>query len=142
MALVAGAQESIQDASKVGNALKSLSINLGGLKTSAKTGNIELNKTALALEKYAGIDVTKPGGELMDTMEILTELSDKWDEFDKQTRVGLGEAIAGKYQSNVFNSLMENFQTVKDIQQEIASGAALGSADKEKRYSPYVQKCA
>lgn len=131
MALVAGAQESIQDASKVGNALKSLSINLGGLKTSAKTGNIELNKTALALEKYAGIDVTKPGGELMDTMEILTELSDKWDEFDKQTRVGLGEAIAGKYQSNVFNSLMENFQTVKDIQQEIASGAALGSADKE-----------
>lgn len=131
MALVAGAQESIQDASKVGNALKSLSINLGGLKTSAKTGNIELNKTALALKKYANIDVTKPGGELMDTMEILTELSDKWDDFDRQTRVGLGEAIAGKYQSNVFNSLMENYQTVKDIQQEIASGAALGSADKE-----------
>ena len=37
---------------------------------------------------------------------------------------------------------MDNWETVKQIQQEIASGAAIGSADKEKRYSPYVQKCA
>ena len=87
----------------------------------------------MALDKYAGIDVTKPGGELMDTMEILTQLSGKWDGFTKQTKVGLGEAIAGKYHSNVFNALMDNFQTVKDIQDEIASGQALGSADKENK---------
>lgn len=87
----------------------------------------------MALDKYAGIDVTKPGGELMDTMEILTQLSGKWDGFTKQTKVGLGEAIAGKYHSNVFNALMDNFQTVKDIQDEIANGQALGSADKENK---------
>lgn len=110
-----------------------MSINLGGLKTSAQDGTIELNKTAMALDKYAGIDVTKPGGELMDTMEILTKLSSKWDGFTKQTKVGLGEAIAGKYHSNVFNALMDNFETVKNIQQEIANGQALGSADKENK---------
>lgn len=132
MALVAGAQESIQNPEKVGNALKSLAINLGGIKTSAEDGTIELNKTAMALEKYANIEVAKPNGELMGTMEILTELHKKWDKFNDQTKAGLGEAIAGKYHSNVFNALMDNFETVKQIQTEIANGDALGSAAKEK----------
>lgn len=133
MALIAGSQESIQNAPKVGNAIKSLSINLGAMKTSAQDGSIELNKTAMALEKYANIKVAKPNGELMDTMDVLTELSKKWDSFNQQTKAGLGEAIAGKYHSNVFNALMDNFQTVKDIQDEIANGQALGSADKENK---------
>lgn len=131
MALVAGAQESIQNPEKVGNALKSLAINLGGVKTSAQDGTIELNKTAMALQKYAGISVVKKNGELMDTMEILTKLHGKWDKLTQVQKAGLGEAIAGKYHGNVFNALMDNFETVKQIQTEIANGDALGSAAKE-----------
>ena len=85
----------------------------------------------MALQKYAGISVVKKNGELMDTMEILTKLHGKWDKLTQVQKAGLGEAIAGKYHSNVFNALMDNFETVKQIQTEIANGDALGSAAKE-----------
>ena len=42
---------------KVGNGLKSIAINLAGIKTSADTGEISLNKTAMALKEIAGVDV-------------------------------------------------------------------------------------
>ena len=69
---------------------------MGGIKTNAKTGKLELNKAALALNTYAGIDVTKGNGELKDTMEILTDLSGKWEDLTQTERVGLSEAIAGR----------------------------------------------
>ena len=142
VAMIISAQESTQDASKVGNALKSLSVNLKGIKTNAKSGSIELNKTAMALKKYAGIDVTKSNGDIMDTFEILTELSKKWDTFNKQTKAGISESIAGKYQYNVFNAMMDNWEQALSFQQQYKDGWMVGSAEKEKQYSPYVQKCA
>ena len=96
MAMIISAQETTQDASKVGNSLKSLAVNLQGVKTNAKTGTIELNKTAMALKKYANIDVVGQNGEIKSSFEVLTELSEKWESLDKKTKSGLSEAIAGK----------------------------------------------
>ena len=142
MALGAGMNEILQNSEKAGTSLKTVAINLGGLKTSAKDGSISLNKTALVLKKYADIDVTKPNGELKGTMDILTELSEKYDGLTQQQQVAITEAIGGKYHANAVAALLSNFETVKQIQSEIANGYALNSATKEKQYSPYVQKCA
>lgn len=113
------------------NAIKSLSVNLKGMKTDAQDGNIVLNKTAMALKKYANINVAKADGSLMDTFEILTQLSEKWDSFNDQTKAGLSEAIAGKYQYNVFNAMMDNWKTALDYQERYNEGFMVGSAEKE-----------
>ncbi len=60
-----------------------------------------MNKTALALKRYANIDIVQGNGELKDTFSVLSELSTKWADLNEETRAGLSEAIAGKYQYNV-----------------------------------------
>lgn len=129
--LIISAQESVQDSAKVGNSLKSLTVNLKGVKTNAKTGNLELNKCAMALEKYAGISVVKQNGEIMSSFEVLTKLSEKWDTFNDSTKAGLSEAIAGKYQYNVFNAMMQNFDQAQRYVEEFNEGYTLGSAERE-----------
>ena len=128
MALGAGMNEILQNSEKAGTSLKTVAINLGGLKTSAKDGSISLNKTALVLKKYADIDVTKPNGKLKSTMDILTELGKKYDGLTQQQQVAVTEAIGGKYHANAVAALLSNFETVKQIQSEIANGDALNSA--------------
>lgn len=55
-----------------------------------------MNKTALALKRYANIDIVQGNGELKDTFSVLSELSTKWADLNEETRAGLSEAIAGK----------------------------------------------
>ena len=73
--LITAANESIQDSAKVGNAMKSLAINMSGLKVNASKGTMELNKTAKALKEIAGIDVysDKSKGQVKDMVQILDE---------------------------------------------------------------------
>lgn len=99
IAMITGANVTLQDPAKVGNGLKTIAINLAGIKTSAKDGSLELNKTAKALDEIAGIDVfaDKKTGQLKDMAQIMEELSSKWDTFTEAERAGISEAIAGKY---------------------------------------------
>lgn len=63
--------------------------------------------------------------------QILDELASKWSNFNDEQRAGLSEAIAGKQQSAVFQSLMQNYDTFKKIQSEFANNEQFGSAIKE-----------
>lgn len=130
MSYALGAQETIQDASKVGNGLKTIMTNLTGLKTSAKDGSIGLNKTAKAL-KAVGIDVLDSSGNVRDMTEIMDELGNKWDTLSKKDRLALGEAIAGKTQLNVLNGMMNNWDKIKKFQTEYKQGMMIGSSEKE-----------
>ena len=42
--MIVGAQETVQDASKLGNALKTIAVNIGGVTYNAKEGEVTLNK--------------------------------------------------------------------------------------------------
>ncbi|GAA0102502.1 hypothetical protein UT300012_32170 [Paraclostridium bifermentans] len=88
--------EVLGNGNKVGNGLKSIAINLAGIKTSADTGEISLNKTAMALKEIAGVDVysDKSKGELKSMTDILDEVQGKWKGFNDEQRAGLSEAIA------------------------------------------------
>ena len=130
MSYALGAQETIQDASKVGNGIKTIMTNLTGLKTSAKDGSIGLNKTAKAL-KNVGIDVLDSSGNVRDMTEIMDELGNKWDTLSKKDRLALGEAIAGKTQLNVLNGMMNNWDKIKKFQTEYKQGMMVGSSEKE-----------
>ena len=89
----------------------------------------------MSLEKIAGIDVfkDKQKGQVKSMIDIMDELYKKWDSFTDEERAGLSEAIAGKQQSRVFQSLMGNYQDVLAVRKEInEEGLHFGSAEAEK----------
>ena len=124
--------------------MKTLTMNLSGIKASAKDGNVELNKTAMSLKNIAGIDVysDKKRGEIKSTTQILDDLSKKWKNLSEEQQYALGESIAGKNRANVFQSLMQNFDKYKEMMGLFNNNDFIGSAMTEKQHSPYVQKCA
>ena len=124
--------EVLQDASRSGNALKSISVNLAGMKTSAKDGTLSLNKTAMALKEIAGIEVLdKQTGEIKDMYQVMEELYGKWGQLNEQQRAGLSEAIAGKTQQNAFQALMNNWEKARKLVDDYNNGLTIGSAQKE-----------
>lgn len=133
IAMIGAANTTLQDTSRVGNGLKTIAVNLAGIKASADTGELSLNKTAMALSKVAGIDIfaNKKTNQLKGMSTIIEELALKWKDFDDVQRAGISEAIAGKQQAAVFQSLMSNFKTMKEIQGELTNGEHWQSMEKE-----------
>lgn len=124
--------EVLQDASRSGNALKSISVNLAGMKASAKDGTLSLNKTAMALKEIAGIEVlNEQTGEIKDMYQVMEELYGKWGRLNEQQRAGLAEAIAGKTQQNAFQALMNNWEKARQLVDDYNNGLTIGSAQKE-----------
>ena len=124
--------EILKDASRSGNALKSISVNLAGMKASAKDGTLSLNKTAMTLKEIAGIEVLdKQTGEIKDMYQVMEELYGKWGQLNKQQRAGLSEAIAGKTQQNAFQALMSNWKKARKLVDDYNNGLTIGSAQKE-----------
>ena len=143
-ALITAAYASIQNGGKVGTGVKSMINNLAGLQTSAKDGSISLNKTAKALKEIAGIDIftDKTQTAVKTAPQLLDEINQKWDKLNDKQRKALANAIGGKQNSAVFNSVMQNYDMYEEIMQKFANGEHYKMAEKEKQYSPYVQKCA
>ena len=131
--LITAANESIGDPDKVATGLKSIGINLAGLQTSAKDGSITMNKTAKALGEIAGIDIyaDKKTGQIKDMTVILDELQAKWHTLSEEEQYALSNAIAGKTNAAVFQALMGNYETFKQIQSEFNEGMHFGSAAEE-----------
>lgn len=125
--------EVLGNGNKVGNGLKSIGINLNGIKANAKDGTLELNKTAKALQEVAGVDVysDKKNGQLKTMTQILDEVYQKWETFNDEQKAGLSEAIAGKQQASVFQALMQNFETYKKVRDDFANGSHFGSMTAE-----------
>ena len=91
-----GTNESIQNAEKTGNSLKTIITNLNGLRTSAKDGTIQTNRTAKSLKEIAGIDVfDKQTGQVKDMNTILSEVAEKYKTLSKNQKLALAESIGG-----------------------------------------------
>lgn len=133
IALITGANKTLQDPSVTGNGLKSIAINMAGIKADAYTGEIALNKTALALKEIAGIDIfkDKQQTQIKDMVSIFDELYERWGDFNDPEQKALSEAIAGKQQSKVFQSLMSNYKDVLAVREQLANQDHFGSAERE-----------
>ena len=95
--MIVAMNEITQDASKTGNALKTISANMAGVNASAKDGTIQANKTAKALKEIAGIEVwDKKTGEVKDMFTVMDELEGKWGTLSEAEQNALGVTIAGK----------------------------------------------
>lgn len=133
VAMISAANESIQDPQRVGNGLKTIALNLSGMKTNAKQGTLELNKTAKSLREIAGIDVYTDSSKtnIKGMVDIMNEIKDKWGELTQAQQYALSEGIAGKTQAQVFQSLMNGWSRVKEFQDAYNNGWTIGSAQRE-----------
>ena len=131
--MISSANESMQDPSRIGNGLRSLAVNFAGIKTNAKEGTVEMNKSAKALKEIAGIDIFTDSSKtsVKDMMTLMDEVYDKWDGLTDVQQKGLSEGLAGKTQAAVFQSLMQGWDRVRQFQQEYKDGFMVGSAEKE-----------
>ncbi|WP_024622394.1 hypothetical protein [Metaclostridioides mangenotii] len=110
-----------------------MAVNLAGVKSSAKDGSLSLNKTALTLQKVAGIDVfaDKKKTQMKDMTVILDEVAQKWSSLNDKEKKGLSEALGGKQQAAVIQSLISNWGQYKNFMNDYNTGQVFGSAQKE-----------
>ena len=95
-----------------------------GLNTIA--ANIVANQDAL---KVYGIEVSKAGGELRSTFDVLQDLSKIWDKLSDTQKVTLGTMLAGKNQYKVLASVLTNFATASNATATAMN--SMGSAAEE-----------
>lgn len=142
ISMIVGANESVQDAEKVGTAIKTMATNLGGVKAAAKDGSLEMNRTAKALQTIAGIDIysNKQKGEIKDMMTILKELNVVWDDLSEDKQLAIAESISGKNHINTLMAMMGNWETVLQYQEDYNNGFTIGSAQREQeRYLDSIE---
>jgi TP901 family phage tail tape measure protein len=63
------------------------------------------------------------------TYQILSDISDIWDELSDKQQAGLTEKLFGKTRANIGTAIITNFQAAKNAMDEMAQSA--GDADKE-----------
>ena len=78
-------------------------------------------KNALSIKKF----VNEQFGNIRTMDDIMEDLMVVWDDLDSTTKTAAAQALAGKYQVNRFEALMENsdmYRQYKDATGENATG--------------------
>ena len=142
IAMSVAMNEVMQDASKTGNSLKSISANMSGVIFSLKEGDVQANKSAKALEKLTGIKLfDETTGNVMDMYEAMDKLSGKWDDLTEAEKSTIAQTIAGKQNLTSFFALMDNWETAQQYVADYNDGLKMaGNATKEnEQYLDSVQ---
>lgn len=143
IALGTAGNEIINNPEKVGNGLKTLAMRLRGSTAELEEAGEEVDEYASSTSKMregimalTGVDIMKSATEYKDVYDILSEISEKYDELTDISQASLVEMMFGKMQGNLGSAILRNFSTAKNIFEELTAGMAEGSAAKE--YDTFV----
>lgn len=143
IALGTAGNEIINNPEKVGNGLKTLAMRLRGSTAELEEAGEEVDEYASSTSKMregimalTGVDIMKSATEYKDVYDILSEISEKYDELTDISQASLVEMMFGKMQGNLGSAILRNFSTAKNIFEELTVGMAEGSAAKE--YDTFV----
>jgi TP901 family phage tail tape measure protein len=117
-ALIAAANESIQNPASVGTALKTIASRLRGIGDEG-----EVVPTLAKDFKAVGIEIQNADGSFRNIYDVFKDFADIYDTLDDLTKESLLEKLAGKRQKNIMIGLLENFDIA-----EMAFENALTSA--------------
>ena len=136
--LSVGIETTQQSGDVIGTAVRSLLARFSNVKASKFGGSGEetegtLNDTEAVLSKI-GIRIRNASGEMRSFMDVLDDVAEKWDTLDDVSRNAISTAMAGTRQKEIFASIIENYDRVKELIGESASAA--GTADE--KYSSYM----
>lgn len=116
--LIAAANASVQNASTVGTALKTVSARIRGSKTDLEELGEGIEDLADGFSKYAkelnaltGFSIIKEGttNEFKDLYEIFDGLAAKWDELSDTQQARVAEILGGTRQLQVIASILGNW---------------------------------
>ena len=141
IALITAANSAIQDPSRVGNGLKTISMNLRQMKMSADGLQPKLQKTFdTVTDGQVKLSQTGKNGqkELRSTYDIVLDLSKKWKNLNDEQKANISESVAGKQQANVFASLMENSKDLEKMK-EMADKSAGSAMQENERFVNSLQ---
>ena len=141
IALVTAANSTVQDADKVGTALKTVSMFLRAAKTEAEeagesTDGMANSVSELRDELFAltggKVDIQIDEDSFKSTYQIMKELSSVWNELTDISQANILELIGGKRNSNVVMSLLENFNVAEEVMENTANAAGSALEENEK----------
>lgn len=119
LALITGGTEIIQNASQVGEALRTISMRIRSMKgelqeLGEETDGIEsiskIQTQILNLTK-GKVNIFDDNGDFKSTYEILKEISEVWNELNSQSRANLQELLFGKTRANQGLAILNAFQS-------------------------------
>lgn len=120
IALITAANTVVQDAPRVGNAFKTISMRIRGATTELEEAGLETDgmaestaKLQAEIKALSGVDIMLDKNTFKSTYQIMDELSQKWKDLTDIQQASITELLAGKHQGNVMASLMENFDIAR-----------------------------
>lgn len=132
--LFVSANASIQDAETVGNAIKTITMRLRGMKTEIDETGIPVSKLRQAIKDVTAtagqtVDIMKDNNTFKSTYDIMNELAGVYPKLTDAQRSYLQYVIAGQRQGNVFSGMMNNMK--EGVNAYTTALGASGSAMKE-----------
>lgn len=145
IALVTTANAVVQNPESVGTTFKTLSARIRGAKTELEELGEEqdiytesTSKLRNLVKGLTGFDIMADEDTFKSIYDILLGIGQEWDKLTDVERASLGEALAGKRNSNVLFAIMNNIEELEKAY-ETAENAA-GSATKEQEnYQKSIQ---
>lgn len=142
IALIAAGNASVQDASKVGNAVKTLSAYIRGSSADLKELGEDVDGTVKSTSKLQDEVKALTGGEVSlleddgqtyrSIYDIMVDIANVWDSMSDVNKASLIEAIAGKRQANVVSSIITNINDLKGAYESSTNAAGTLSTATEK----------
>lgn len=131
----------VQDPSKVGTTLKTISMFLRASKTDAEAAGESTEGMAESVSKLrteilqltgGRVDIQLDANTYKNTTEILRELSQVWSSLSDITQANILERIGGKRNANVTAALLENFEIVDKVITSTSNSTGSALAENEK----------
>ena len=129
VALLTAGNTSIQDASKVGNALKTVSMRIRGATAELEAAGEDISdlKTTAKLREeimgLTGVDILTDTNTFKSTYDILVEIGKVWDDLTDVNRAVVLEDLAGKHNATVVSSIVSNIDELEGAYQTSLSAA-------------------
>ena len=140
-ALITAGNNTIQNAASVAAGIKTISLRIAGTKegeeklaaegedtsdyvvtTVSKKRGVIKNYTAVASNKYEGVDILDANGNYKSTYEILKEISEVYQEIQEEDKkfgtnraAALIEELAGKNRSNIAAAILQNGELLQKV---------------------------
>ena len=169
-ALVTAGNAVIQDASKTGTGIRTISLRIAGMKLGKEELEAELNElgeevddwvmqteakkreaimsyTAVASNGGKGVDILDANGNLKDTYHIMLEISKVYKEIQEEDKKygtnraqGLVEELAGKVRSNIAASILMNPELLENVYDSAIESAGSAAEENAKYLDSIVGK--
>lgn len=145
LAMGAAMNEVVQDASVVGNTIKTAALRIRGAKTELEEAGLETENMAESTAKLrkeiagltnvagkGGFDIMKDADTFKSTFEIFDGIAERWNDMSNINQAALLEKIAGKQRSNGVAALLSNWDKAKEALQDSinSEGSALRENEK------------